>query len=78
MLIEKLCLMQARPLSPFSFSFHPSDSDLSLRTKSFALQIIQLFSSLPKTIEAQVIGKQMLRSGTSVEPAHNKPEHFFR
>lgn len=36
------------------------------RTKLFALRIIRLYSSLPKTTEAQVIGKQVLRSGTSV------------
>lgn len=30
------------------------------------LQIVRLYSSLPKRAEAQVIGKQMLRSGTSV------------
>lgn len=40
--------------------------DLIGRTKDFALQIIYLFSSLPKTTEAQVMGKQILRSGTSV------------
>ena len=40
--------------------------DLKLRTKSFALRIIRLFVALPKTTEAQVIGKQVLRSGTSV------------
>jgi four helix bundle protein len=42
------------------------ESDLAMRTKNFALQIIRLFSALPKTTEAQVIGKQVLRSGTSV------------
>ena len=42
------------------------ENDLAVRTKSFALQIIRLFSALPKTTEAQVIGKQVLRSGTSV------------
>src|SRR3972149_8469841 len=36
------------------------------RTKEFALRIIRVYSSLPKTTEAQVIGKQLLRSGTSV------------
>jgi len=36
------------------------------RTKAFALRIIRLYLSLPKTTEAQVIGKQVLRSGTSV------------
>jgi four helix bundle protein len=43
-----------------------NESDLAVRTKDFALQIIRLFSGLPKTTEAQVIGKQVLRSGTSV------------
>ncbi len=40
--------------------------DLKTRTKCFALQIIQLYSSLPHTVQAQVLGKQVLRSGTSV------------
>jgi four helix bundle protein len=40
--------------------------DLKARTKDFALRIIKLYSSLPKSGEAQVIGKQVLRSGTSV------------
>lgn len=40
--------------------------DLKARTKNFALRIIKLYSGLPKTSEAQVIGKQVLRSGTSV------------
>ncbi len=39
---------------------------LRIRTKGFALQVIRLYSSLPKRTEAQVVGKQMLRSGTSV------------
>ena len=41
-------------------------SDLKVRTKSFALRVVRLYGALPKTIEAQVIGKQALRSGTSV------------
>jgi len=40
--------------------------DLRTRTADFALRIIKLYTSLPKTTEAQVIGKQVLRSGTSV------------
>jgi len=40
--------------------------DLRERTKKFALRIIKLYQSLPKSGEAQVIGKQILRSGTSV------------
>ena len=41
-------------------------ADLKSRTKAFALRIIRMFGALPKTTEAQVIGKQVLRSGTSV------------
>ena len=40
--------------------------DLRLRTRSFALRVVRLYTSLPKAAEAQVLGKQLLRSGTSV------------
>jgi four helix bundle protein len=40
--------------------------DLAARTKRFALEIIQLYSVLPKSTVAQVLGRQLLRSGTSV------------
>lgn len=40
--------------------------DLKLRTRGFALRIIRLYVALPKTEVAQVLGKQVLRSGTSV------------
>ena len=40
--------------------------DLRERTKQFALSVIRTFSIIPKTKEAQVLGKQLLRSGTSV------------
>ena len=39
---------------------------LKLRTKAFALRVIRLYQSLPKNTESQVIGKQLLRSATSV------------
>ena len=42
------------------------EKDLKVRTKNFALRIIKMYSSLPKSMEAQVLGKQVLRSGTSV------------
>ena len=41
-------------------------SDLKERTKAFALRIIRLYSALPNTSVAQVLGNQVLRSGTSV------------
>ena len=37
-----------------------------MRTKQFAPRVIRLYTSLPKTTEAQVLGKQVLRSATSV------------
>ena len=48
--------------------------DLRTRTSEFALRIIRLYVSLPKTTEAQVIGKQVLRSGTSIG-AHYREGH---
>jgi four helix bundle protein len=41
-------------------------TNLKNRTNSYALKIIKLYQVLPKSGEAQVIGKQILRSGTSV------------
>jgi four helix bundle protein len=41
--------------------------NLNERTTEFALRIIRMYSTLPKTnVVAQVLGKQVLRSGTSV------------
>lgn len=39
---------------------------LKQRTKTFALRLIRLYRALPRKTEAEVIGRQMLRSGTSV------------
>ena len=41
-------------------------NDLVERTTEFALRVIRMFVSLPKTEEARVLGKQVLRSGTSI------------
>src|SRR5205823_7140568 len=50
---------------------------LGLRTKAFAVRIIRLYIALPTQAEAQVIGKQVLRSGTSVG-AHYREGHRAR
>jgi four helix bundle protein len=42
------------------------ENDLRARTKAFALRTIRMFSKLPRSFEAQHLGKQVLRSGTSV------------
>ena len=39
---------------------------MKLRTKTFALRVLRLAASLPRTIEAVVIKRQVVRSGTSV------------
>jgi four helix bundle protein len=41
-------------------------SELKDRTKQFAYRVIKLNRSLPRTMECEVIGKQVLRSATSV------------
>jgi four helix bundle protein len=40
--------------------------ELRDRTKAFALRVIRLYQSLPYKTDAQVMGKQLLRCGTSV------------
>jgi four helix bundle protein len=40
--------------------------ELNERTKQFALRIIRMYGALPKRAECDVIGRQVLRSGTSV------------
>lgn len=40
--------------------------ELKKRTKEFALRIIKVVDSLPKTTSGFVIGKQLIKSGTSV------------
>lgn len=43
-----------------------NQDDLKQRTKRFALGIIQLVEAVPKSRSADVLGRQLLRSGTSV------------
>jgi four helix bundle protein len=39
---------------------------LKLRTKDFALRVLRLYRSLPRNEEARILGKQLLRSRTSI------------
>ncbi|MDQ3745092.1 MAG: four helix bundle protein [Acidobacteriota bacterium] len=41
-------------------------TELKNRAKEFAIRIVNLFRALPRTDEARVISRQVLRSGTSV------------
>jgi len=40
--------------------------ELQDRTKRFAVAVVRFFSQLPRTEAARVIGRQLLRAGTSV------------
>ncbi len=40
--------------------------EMKRRTKAFAIKIVRIFESLPQKGAAAVLGRQLLRSGTSV------------
>ena len=42
------------------------NDDLRERMKAFALRVIKLYGALPWSVESHTLGKQILRSGTSV------------
>jgi four helix bundle protein len=48
-------------------------ADLKIRTREYALAVIRLFSELPKRTETQILGRQLLRSGTSVGAHYREP-----
>src|SRR2546423_5919342 len=49
------------------------EKDLELRTKRFALQVIKFVSSLPRTRDADILGRQWLRSATSIGANYREP-----
>jgi four helix bundle protein len=55
-----------RGSSPMSESTDRELVDLRTRTKQFALRVIRVFNALPQGPLTWVIGKQLLKSGTSV------------
>ena len=59
--------------------------DLRVRTLDFARRVVRLFAALPKSTVAQTLGKQVLRSGTSVganyreaDSGRSKPEFIAK
>ncbi len=59
--------------------------DLRERTLDFARRVVRLFAALPKNTVAQTLGKQVLRSGTSVganyreaDSGRTKPEFIAK
>jgi len=56
--------------------------DLAVRTRAYALRIIRLYQAIPKSGEGQIMGRQILKSGTSVgahvaESCHPKSRADF-
>ena len=50
----------------FPTSFAMTEAQFKDRTKQYGLRIIRLVEALPNTQTASVIGRQLLRAGTSV------------
>ena len=42
------------------------EDELKKRTKEFAIRVMRLVKSLPRTLEGRAIGNQLIRAGTSV------------
>jgi four helix bundle protein len=42
------------------------NADLRTRTKAFALRVIRVYETLPRSGASNVLGNQLLRAGTSV------------
>ncbi|HQZ83793.1 MAG TPA: four helix bundle protein [Pyrinomonadaceae bacterium] len=49
--------------------------DLKQRTKEFAVRVIKLYTGLPRSTVAQILGKQILRSGTSVGAQYRESQY---
>jgi four helix bundle protein len=41
-------------------------TDLEDRTKKFAVQVVKTVAAFPRTSEGQIIGRQLLKAGTSI------------
>jgi four helix bundle protein len=47
-----------------------TETEMKLRPRQFALRVLRLAAALPRTIEADVIKRQLVRSGTGVASAY--------
>jgi len=56
----------SRPAKDIRIASVGNPPDLKVRTKQFALRILRLYRSLPAKEESRILGRQLLRSGTSV------------
>jgi four helix bundle protein len=53
-------------IADFELNTNMTPDEFKNRTKRFALRVIKLVQNLPSTREGDVLGRQLLRSGTSV------------
>ena len=54
-----------------------SNENLKKRTKRFALDVIKFFEALPKNEICRVLGRQLLRAGTSVGANYRAAESAY-
>lgn len=52
-----------------------TSEQLCERTKAFAVNIVRLFQSLPNSRDAQMIGTQLLKSGTLMAAHYRRVRH---
>ncbi|HEY4417542.1 MAG TPA: four helix bundle protein [Verrucomicrobiae bacterium] len=52
-------------------------TELEERTKQFAARRVKTAAAFPKTSEGQIIGRQLLWSGTSIEANHAESKNDF-
>ena len=53
-------------LSPLIMNNLTFATEMQKRTKTYAVQVVRFFGKLPRSEEARILGRQLLRSGTSV------------
>ena len=67
--------MKDESISLVLFLFYSMNRDLKQRTKEFAVRVIKLYTGLPRSTVAQILGKQILRSGTSVGAQYRESQY---
>jgi four helix bundle protein len=55
--------------------YYGRGTELVGRTRTFALCVIEFYAGLPRTTVAQILGKQLLRSATSVGAQYREAQH---
>jgi len=56
-------------------NYYSKGPELIARTRTFALRVIEVYSGLPRTPVAQVLGRQLMRSATSAGAQYREAQH---